>query len=235
MNPNEQQEAQQPVAPQPVEQVQAQSQSQLSLSKVLLILFGVLVVLGLMGGSYYLGTKQQGSVSMVSYTKQVTATPTNTPAPTADPTVNWKAFTDISFSIKYPNNWTASGDAGSIEFYDPMSMQKVVGNGGGIMQVPQQYVNISIFNIADSPKSYVDKLFTTAPYSTDTQSMQSRKSIVLNGYSAEVYLGTGEGSEGYDIIVSDGKNHLFVINIPTNYPTADKTISQMLSTFKFTQ
>lgn len=114
MDPNVQQ-PQQPVAPQSVQpQVPqiAPSASWSPLPKVLLSILGVIVVLGLIGGAYYLGTQQNANV--VSYQKTavvpttpISVAPTNVATPTADPTATWKVYSDASngLSIKYPTDW----------------------------------------------------------------------------------------------------------------------------------
>lgn len=75
----------------------------------ILIIVGILVV-GLIGGAYYLGTqKSQNQTPVATQTPQPSTPPDASPAPTgAGETANWKTYNNITpgwgFSIKYPSN-----------------------------------------------------------------------------------------------------------------------------------
>ena len=105
MDPNAQQ-IQQPVVPQPVQKISP-------LHKIVLSALGVVIVLGLIGGAYYLGAQKNAANVSNEKTAVVPATPisvapTNVATPTADPTANWKVYSDASngLSIKYPSDWS---------------------------------------------------------------------------------------------------------------------------------
>lgn len=142
---------------------------------------------------------------------------------------NLQTYTDgTNFRIKYPSDWTMKIDSGINEFYNPNTMTKQTTNGGGVISIPTQFVNISTRNSSQTPKQYVDDLFTKVPYTGDHSVQATRQTILLNGLTAEVYMESGEGSQGYDIVVSHN-NHLFIITIPSSYPSNDPVITQMLS------
>jgi hypothetical protein len=115
MDPQNAQVLQQPVNSQPIAQKEFRNESSDSnpFKKVLLIVLGFIVLLGVAGGSYYLGMKQRSSAIVVSNRKMIstsptlatTNTPTNNPTPTSSPSANWQTYTSPShtFSIKYPS------------------------------------------------------------------------------------------------------------------------------------
>lgn len=202
--------------------------------KIILIVVGVIVLLGVGGGAYYLGTLQNKNIPVDDMNlKDASQVVGQIPTPTPDPTVNWKTYSDTYISFKYPYTWSQKGDAGIMEFENSSTMQPEMGNGGGTIMVPQIYMDVAILNITSSAKDYVDGLFTSPAYTSEYKS--TRKSITFAGRPAEAYKVSGEGSRGYDIAVSDGKGHLYIINIPFSYPTTDETFSKIFSSFKFTQ
>lgn len=87
-----------------------------SFKKMLFIMFGIIVVLGIAGGSYYLGTKKNVAVIPTQSVK-ISPTifqiaPTNSPlSPIVKPTTNWQLYTkgefieSAGFSIDYPTGW----------------------------------------------------------------------------------------------------------------------------------
>jgi len=166
-----------------------------------------------------------------------TNTTTATPDPAsnaADATANWKTYTNSDFSVKYPVSWIVKVDSGSqvTSIYDPSHMKTSVRNGGNTFSSPTEYFNINrITTTSQSVKAYAD-IATSGPEYTGIQT--NRKTISVNGLSAEIYIAAGEGSQGYDIALSNGTK-LIVINIPAANPSLDSTINQILSTFKFTQ
>lgn len=113
MDPNAQQ-PEQPLAPQPAVQEKPQAVlTKSSLPLILLSVLGVVIVLGLIAGAYYLGTQKNaaivsnGKTVVAIPTKTITSAPTVIATPTPDATVNWKTYTDASngISIKYPEDW----------------------------------------------------------------------------------------------------------------------------------
>lgn len=79
------------------------------ISKWKLIIFAVVSLILVGGGTYYLGAKQN---KLIVQSQQQTVTPTiapSTPTPTPDPTANWKTYINTygNYEVKYPSNWTA--------------------------------------------------------------------------------------------------------------------------------
>lgn len=238
MDPNIQNQTTQPVQNEnPVAQPNLPQQSineiPHSKSKFKLILLIIIILIFVGGGAYYLGVKQN---KLIVQSQQQTVTPTiaqSTPTPTLDPTANWKTYSTSTYSIKYPNAWLEKTDsiASLDHIYDPNSMQSKPNNGTGTISYPTKFVNIATIISTDTPKQYADKMTTNNPAYTGVRT--ERRTISINNLSAETYKESGEGSMGYDIVVSNG-NKILVLNIPTSYPTTDPIVTQILSTFKFT-
>lgn len=76
-----------------------------SRSKVPFIVGGVLILLLVAGGAYYLGMKNNGKP--VQQTSELTSQVVSQPTQPTDETANWKTYTDAKngFSFKYPNDW----------------------------------------------------------------------------------------------------------------------------------
>lgn len=122
MDPNGQQQAvSQPVPQQEIHQEVAHS----PLSKAFWIALGIIIVLGLIGGAYYLGTQKNNNVSngkssMMNVAKNISPTsmdntriPTNVPTVSTDATTNWKIYTSTAekASFKYPPDWIVTKPA----------------------------------------------------------------------------------------------------------------------------
>src|SRR5260221_2825808 len=112
MDPNAQQPQQpvpqQPIPPQPISKEvldQELPHSSSPLPKMLLVLLGVIVVLGLIGAAYYLGTQKNAMVT--SSQKPTPAAPTEsvTSVPTAMPTsvilADWKTYTNTTLHYSF--------------------------------------------------------------------------------------------------------------------------------------
>lgn len=98
---------QEAVNPQPVQQQVPQAVQNISpLPKILLSILGVVVVLGLIGGAYYLGAKSKQANTSATAMK---VSPTIAEAsPTPVHQVGWQTYTDkqYGFSFQYPSNWS---------------------------------------------------------------------------------------------------------------------------------
>lgn len=121
MDPNAQQPQQE--VPQSIPQQELhQEMPHSSLPKMLWIVLGVIVALGLIGSAYYLGIKKGATfVSHETTLKPTLAVPTtivtqlapSTTVPTVvDATANWQTYTNTQYgySIKYPSNWFDKGN-----------------------------------------------------------------------------------------------------------------------------
>jgi len=90
------------------------------------------------------------------------------------------------------------------KIYDPNSMQSRPNNGVGTIDYPTKFVNImTVITSTDTSKQYADRIILNNPAYTGIQT--ERRTITVNGLSAEIYKEAGEGSMGYDIAVSNGK------------------------------
>lgn len=205
------------------------------------IIAGVVILMALIGvGGYVLGTKNSASkqeqVSQALPTTQPSPTTAQivTPSTMQNPTTapnNWLTYSGSSYSIKYPPTWTTKAESSDVEsIYDSSTMQTKIQNGGGKMSVPTKYVNITIIASSETAKQYADKMTTNNPAYNGVNA--NRRTIVINGIQAETYMESGEGSMGYDVVIANGKQ-VVVLNIPVSDPSADPTVQQMLSTFKF--
>lgn len=65
------------------------------------ILIGILILVIIAGGAYFLG-KSSGPKPSTPITSQ---TPQPTPSPTPDPTANWKIYTGKYVTFEYPPEW----------------------------------------------------------------------------------------------------------------------------------
>lgn len=109
MDPNAQQ-SQQSIAPHPVQQVSKSTPTTSLLLKIVLIIFGVVIVLGLIGGAYYLGNKNKTpyvtdkNIAPVSPTMTI---PTSMPTVAVKIPLNRKNYSNVSlaYSFEYPPSW----------------------------------------------------------------------------------------------------------------------------------
>lgn len=110
MDPNVQQ-SQQPIVPQSTKtQVPPQMQRSSSLPKRLLSVLGALIVLGLIGGAYYLGVKnneQQITKTATQSMLSPTGLPTISPTQYTTQYENWLTYTNktYNYSFMYPSSW----------------------------------------------------------------------------------------------------------------------------------
>lgn len=102
-------QTEQPIIPQPIQQPVVQTVLTPSpLPKIVLIILGVVIVLGLIGGAYYLGI--QRNTGVISNEKPVmyltkTATISKTPTSTPDVTGNWNTFTSDQYLNLIANDY----------------------------------------------------------------------------------------------------------------------------------
>lgn len=191
----------------------------------LVILIVVVVGINLIGEIFFGWGKTVDHVPTLS----------KTATPTPDPTANWKTYTnnEMGFTIKYPSDWVEKLDpqGGVDSIYDPVSISPVKSNGDTTINIPFRYVDISAYKSASSAAESATNYLTNNPAYNSVDS--KRKTILLNGMSAEMFIQSGEGGRGYTIVVSNGSSVAW-INISSAYPTNDSAINQILSTFKFT-
>lgn len=144
---------------------------------------------------------------------------------------NWKTYNGAGFSILCPNSWTIKNFQGTLQLYDPASMQSFTENGGANMQLPAKYVYINSINSTQTIQEYITK---TVNYAVYTPGESNIFIVPVGGYPGDMYAAQGEGSRGYIIVLSSSKK-IITINIPVSDPNSDPPIGQILSTFKFTK
>lgn len=144
-------------------------------------------------------------------------------------TSNWKTYSTDVASLKYPNTWIIYTDSAYI--YDPKSLTKVRMNSGATQLLPKEYLSMISYASTETAKQVVDESIKGNPAYNGVN--LERKTITINGLQAEMYTELGEGSHGYDIVISNGKDLAF-LTIPVSDPRSDPVINHILSTFKFT-
>lgn len=158
--------------------------------KILLIALGAVVILTLILGAYYLGVKQNNSIS---YRNSVIPTLTASPTPTSDVTGNWNFYSNGRVVVKYPTAWKIKANpqySTSVEIYDPSSMITGYQNGGSTISTATQYINIITQDSSETAKSYADKLTSSQVYVSEGS---VEKQITLNGQTAYMYKEAGGG------------------------------------------
>ncbi len=90
----------------------------------LYIFLGTVILLGLVGGSYYLGKNSQTNTQLQVSKDQVQAQPTV--VPTVNPTANWKVYSNkkYGYSVRYPNNLEAREVETSYDQYVEFTLGK---------------------------------------------------------------------------------------------------------------
>lgn len=79
-----------------------------------ILVLALVIIAAVAGGAYYFGT-QKGSIPFVSKSSP-------TPSPSADPTSNWKTYTNTKFnySLKYPTDWVVAKECPQDPQCDPI-------------------------------------------------------------------------------------------------------------------
>ncbi len=232
-------DSQQPVQQansQPVQQ-SFQPKSHSAFSKSLFMIFGVMIVLGLTSGAYYLGTKQQNSslklnekTKSAGETVTIITTPTLTPTP--NPTANWQTYNLHGFSLRYPQAWIVKEERYNplqIFFYNPSTAIRG-GNGGNDIIYPDSLQVTAAPGVAgETIQEWIDGVSSKA-----LKDQFQRKTIMLNGEQIEVYHVGGEGIEGWYIPFTKGQGFEILGPLAVD-PEQDSLELEIVKTFKFTQ
>lgn len=187
----------------------------------------ILVVLIGFVGVYYLGTLKPNKVAESS-----TPTPVTSVEPTADPTANWKTYTnkEHGVSFKYPLDWklteTSPGEVHDGQTYNIwLKLNKknstigiglnINGIGGGPRNVPYDAINLW-------GKTYY-KQYGNIDFSNNTKRID-----------------ISENATGLGAFIMNSKTYMISLTYPAitegEKPNIDlsKEFDQILSTFKFT-
>jgi len=227
------QQPQQPVNPQPVQQQSQQAvptSSRSSLPNMLFFALGIIVVLGLMGGSYYLGTKKSATIvsnekTAVIPTKSI---PTVTATPAPDVTANWKVYTNPTyhFSFKYPPSWLA---ADSHDDYGIRTDIVTVGANDRMGSLLSVYMlknpnNLSTTDFIKQLPNYEGGGFVK-PLQNQPSYFSHIDAIETNGFG-------GAGDTGPSAYINDKKGEIFKL---FTSGLDNSMINTIFSTFTFNQ
>ena len=161
---------------------------------------------------------------------------TNSAIATADPTANWKSFSDKNYSFKLPANWgtyigVSEGKSGQL-FIAPsekiIQIKKMWESGSGFGGGP--FLNMSI-QMDNDIKNYIPK--------SDEYSSVTTKDLVVSGITSKLYVTEvlqsspmGEpGDKLYSVHILYKNNYYNIQLFDGQYKTE---FDQILSTFKFT-
>jgi hypothetical protein len=166
---------------------------------ILAVAIFILLALGAIAFLYY--QNQQLKNMLANYQSQATSPPI--PAATADPTANWKTYTNTEYyySLKYPNDWNLRLFAGSQEQATTASSFAIEG----------PYQNIQTLQ-GGPDYSITVKVVAKQPADVSTPDKLTSSKVLSNNKYLE-----------FDLISS----------IPNRTITDTQTFDQILSTFKF--
>ena len=198
---------------------------------VILVLISVLVLVGIVGGAYFLLPKTQTKT-----TQQIVPPITPQPTPTPNQTANWKTYTNTKYgySIKYPNTWYVifPGNDGA-ESINLKSFQE-----SAISQQEQHslslgkdkiMITLGFYGQINNSQPLLEWLKSNGKYvSNMTGVPQSvENSIIANKPVLKMNYQTGPF-----YVFSNGKNVFYVYFTPEN-SNLTSIFDQILSTFKF--
>lgn len=208
----------------------------------LIIILGILVILGIAGGAFYLGRSTISNPSPTpAVTSQITPplNPSTNPAPTGSgETDNWKTYTNTQagISFKYPNNWIVEPyDIPGFSYFHGIIQLKIKGQ-----QYGPEPATMSI-SYWDNPENLtLDKFEQKLNegggkyYSLDLPNAQK---ITIAGISSYYWKSVASACEPVRCgrYMIPYKNKIFDISL--YLATAEQQqdiIDQILSTFKFT-
>lgn len=227
-------EPQQVVAPPPLSQEvldQELPHSSSFLPKMLLRLFAVIIVFGLIGGAYYLGTQKNTPIMQkkpIAVSPTHAVMPTSNPLPTVDPaTTNWQIYTSafFGFSLKYPQNWKVL-DQKSTNTY----------NEGAKRNLQYSFTQLGLSNSDIT----LNIELSESPFVTPIPVTGSNK-LTLQGTDASFATHFEEGpmpARGYWSWLSftkNGKGYSLYMVSPEQKGSQEALMRTILSTFTFTQ
>lgn len=197
-------------------------------------ILGILVlVVAVTVFTFYKFTKENSKI-------QPAPSPSETSLKKADPTANWKTYTNknVGFTFKYPANWIENGD----------SLEEKIGEND-VDEFSQKGISVRIYENSGSLNAleFLDTIF----YKDYTdQGSKSLKEAYIKQYRENSYLKPAtidgksvtsieeliepHGSDGLGIWITIKENGLLLRSYPSaDYQNQQKIFNQILSTFKF--
>ena len=216
------------------------------------LLIAIIAVLVVGGGVYVYNNNKKAEIQDLPADTEIQTTnqvqqQTNTKTPPANTqtnnlnsqseTLNWKIYSGVNFSFKYPPDWYMNiSSPGSINItnYDP-SFYETHGSDAPLSK-ENIAIHISTFtNLSanETIESWVNKLGLSDKRNILVDGVKAlRGKIIYTGQEESGYYKKGESSGDYVIFIYNGKGYQIVYS-----PYGSKLVStfeQILSTFKFT-
>lgn len=218
----------------------------------ILILAGIVLVIALVGGAYYLGKsatlKSSPAPVVTSPASRDEQTPQPSPSssPSLDETANWKTYTSTKygFTLKYPNDWEIKSENEIVDSVttkttlqsSDLTIKEINIPGVGGEQVTNgskleiSASNNENFKSYEQLKDFMENKYTGFPLNYFTSSREiivdGVKSIIKSGRTVTT-LALGS-SFGY--FFKNGVTYQLTF---TNVQDDDRIFIQILSTFKF--
>jgi hypothetical protein len=145
-------------------------------------------------------------------------------------TSNWTIYRGKDFAIKYPANWISKAEKnGETNFYNPKKMENITMNGGGILSLSTEYLNVVWVEHSTQTAEQVAKTFQKA-WLTQKIKIETK---TVNGLDYALFTDAGEGSRFNNLAISNGK---VIIHLNTSMKAlnGNDIENQILSTFRFT-
>ena len=219
----------------------------------ILILVGILVIVAVAGGAYFLG--KQTTIHQFSLTSDASPAPTgagNNPVPNGTgETANWKTYTnsEYKFSFRYPYSFYVK-DISQIDTYSTVNPIKwlvlIADSQRPIDQAHYPEIDIGFFqkptnmtldewlNIYTTSK---DNFNNPDPEDKDKRywGVKNLNKLIVNDTPAiKFFSSNGASTYQINVLINRGNRVFIVQSVITSLGQIDdKTVSQILSTFKF--
>ncbi len=160
-----------------------------------------------------------------------------TPAPTIDPTTNWKTYMDnrFNFSVKYPGDWNTVPFQGKWESgawlilaYSPDSKTSTIkGEIVGVVEGQSTFFSVSAYDKSQVTVKSLENLALGKSSKKTEQTINQIKGLLI--------VNEERTNAIEKLFVFEKENYTFVIQFfwPKGKPENEKAFDQILSTFKF--
>lgn len=204
--------------------------------RIFMGILGLIVIIVIAAGSYYLGTQRSSSNVSVSK-KTVAVTPTTVPSPTPDITVNWSTYTNAKYmySIKYPSTVTPKENT-TYYYYVTFEGQKGALPPYVVSVIPDTFVvkDLAAYNLMSS--DYIDELYALKPGETKTTTtgtvLTKLPDTTVDGQPA-IFIGVNATGFKQHRVYVKKNNNIYMISDYYQGPEDLKGFTTFLSTFKF--